>query len=195
MKQLVVFLFSIAMLASCSGPQSKIVVMSSGKVTVAGNVITHEPGTTHNEVVVNTAEKNLVINSGGSEQQVNIPSEGLYIFNLKQDTLIGSYQRTGTEVKQEVITQESLGYRIDSLHMLLQGKNVSEANRNYNIPPNQLVKITNNLNADIIGPFLRVPGSFEAGKDYEIYKFYTAKEIREIIQKLEGMQSVPADDE
>lgn len=189
MKQILTCLIALLILASCSKPGTKVLVMASGKVAVEGNVVTLDPGTTHNEVTFETSEKSITVKGAGNEQQIEIPSNGYFILNLKKDTLVGSYQKTGTESTQEVITQESLAIRIDSLHQLMQGTNVSAEKRNFNIPPNKLVKITDNLEADIIGPYLRVPGSFEAGKEYEIYKFYTNKEVREIADKLSGMIS------
>jgi hypothetical protein len=189
MKQILTGLIAVIILASCSKPATKVLVMASGKVSVEGNVVTLDPGTTHNEATFETSEKSITVKGAGNDQQIAIPSNGYFILNLKKDTLVGSYQKTGTESTQEVITQESLAIRIDSLHQLMQGTNVSAEKRNFNIPPNKLVKITENLQADIIGPYLRVPGSFEAGKEYEIYKFYTNKEVREIADKLSGMLS------
>ncbi len=195
MKKLFFALAGLIYLSACSsGPTSKVVVMASGKVSAEGNVVTLDPGTTHNEISFETSEKSITLKNGENSQQLELPSSGLYILNVKNDTIVGSYQKTGTEVTQEVITQESLAKRIDSLHQLMQGTNVTTANRNYNIPPNRIIKITDNLQADIIGPYLRVPASFEPGKEYEIYKFYTNKEVREIADKLTGMLSKESED-
>ena len=69
----------------------------------------------------------------------------------------------------------------------MQCANVSEANRNFCIPPRQLAKISSNTNAQLIGPYLRMPASFEGGKEHEIYKFSTNKEVQDVITKLSGM--------
>ena len=56
--------------------------------------------------------------------------------------------------------------------------------------PNQLVKISDNTDAKVFGPFTKIPGTIEADKDGkapEIYKFYTNTELRELIEKLKTM--------
>jgi hypothetical protein len=114
--------------------------------------------------------------------------------NLKKDTLVGSYQRVGSENSQQVITQENLKLRIDSLNQLMAGTNTNTSNRNFCIPPNQIAKVSANTNAEIIGPYKTVPGSFAAGKEHEIYKFYTNKEMQEIVGKLSKMvEQAPAE--
>ena len=172
----------------CSeGEQKKVLVMASGKVNINGNVVTLDPGTTHNENEVNVTGDKITVTSPSGSQDFPVTEAGLYILNIKNDTLVGSYQRIGTESSQTVITQENLRTRLDSLNQLLTGTNVNSKNRNYFIPPNQITKITSNAGAQIIGPYKTVPGSFEGGKEHEIYKFYTNKEMHEIVGKLSKM--------
>ena len=192
----ILFASALVILASCGGAKNKVIVMASGDVSAAENTITLEQGSSHNELEVFPTAASLTVKEGDNSRTVELPGNGLFLLNLKQDTLVGSYQRTGTEAGQQTITQEGLVQRIDSLKALAAGSNVSEANRNFNVAPGELVKISDNINAQVIGPFLTVPGSFEAGKEYEIYKFYTMKEMREIIAKLEKMATpVPAEEE
>jgi hypothetical protein len=68
--------------------------------------------------------------------------------------------------------------------MLLKGQGVSEAKRNYSIPPMSVAKITTNVDAEIIGPYRKIPGSFDPSKEHEVYKFFTNKEIADIIEKV-----------
>lgn len=183
-------------LAGCSegGSQKKVLVMVSGKVQIAGNVITLQPGTTHTENIITEVSDKLTIKTPSGSSDVNVPDGGLYILNLKKDTLVGSFQRIGSDNSQQVITQENLKTRIDSLNQLMAGTNVNSANRNYSIPPNQITKISSNTEAQIIGPYKRVPGSFEGGKEHEIYKFYTNKEMQEIVGNLSKMvEPLPAE--
>ena len=151
---------------------------------VSDNVITLEPGTTHNESEMNITAGKVTVNNGSGTADYAVPDAGLYILNIKNDTLVGSYQRIGSDNSQTVITQENLRARLDSLNQLMVGTNANSANRNYFIPPNQISKITANANAQIIGPYRKVPASFEGGKEHEIYKFYTNKEMHEIADKL-----------
>ena len=86
------------------------------------------------------------------------------------------------------LTQEDLVKKIDSLEQLMAGKNISAQSRNFCIAPGTITRISENTQAQIIGPFLKMPSSFEGGKEYEIYKFSTNKEVHELVQKLKALQ-------
>ncbi len=176
------------LLFACSGEDKQVLIMSSGTIKVSGNTVTLEPSTRHNEQKISVSEEklNIVAPEGNSEVSVNSGS-GLYILNLKTDTLVGSYQQIGEQGETEKITQEDLRMRIDSLQQLTKGTNVTSAKRNFFIPPRQVVKISTNGQAQVVGPYLKMPASFEAGKEHEVYKFYTNKEVYEIIDKLKPM--------
>ena len=76
--------------------------------------------------------------------------------------------------------------QLDSLQLLSEGKNVSEKNRNFFILPNQAVKITENTKAMIVGPYHHMTSAETVdGKAPEVYQFYSIKEIREMILKLQ----------
>lgn len=179
----------MALLSACSGGGKKVLIMSSGKVQLNGNTITLQSGSTHTETTLVPSGDNISVVSESGTTDFTVKEPGLYILNLKKDTLVGSYQRTGTDQSQAVITQEDLAGRIDSLTLLMQGANVNEASRNYHIPPFQLSRITNNLEAQIVGPYLKMPGSFDPSREHEVYKFYTNKEMTEIVEKLKPMIS------
>lgn len=191
------FIAALACLAvGCTeGEQKKVLVMASGKVQISDNVITLDPGTTHTENEIVLAGDKVTVKSPAGSTDFNVTETGLYILNIKNDTLVGSFQRIGGDNSQTVITQENLKVRIDSLNQLMAGTNVNSANKNFSIPPNQISKITGNTGAQIIGPYKKVPGSFEGGKEHEIYKFYTNKEMHEIVDKLSKMaEPVPAEE-
>jgi hypothetical protein len=191
MKKLMSFSFiaSVVLLASCSGGSKEVIVMGSGKVTLGDNSITIEPGTRHNEERLRVTADKVTIKGFQGATEVAVPEEGLYILNLKTDTLVGSYQRVVEGMGETRITQEVLKQRVDSLNQLMTGTNVNAANRNFFLPPGQIAKITTNNQAQVIGPYLRMPTSFEGGKDHEIYKFYTNKEVAELVQKLKPVMS------
>lgn len=178
----------LLLLTACGGGGKKVKIMASGKVKVEGNAITLEPGTTHNELDMVVSGDKITVNDGSKTTDFPVAADGLYILNLKNDTIVGCYQHVGVEVNTSKVTQEDLINKIDSLQQLMAGKNVSAANRNFCIAPGSIAKITDNLRADIIGPFLKMPSSFEGGKEYEIYKFSTNKEINELVVKLKGLQ-------
>lgn len=177
-------LFSILLLASCSGAGKKVLIMASGKVTMQGNTVTLEPGTSHTEVTYEPSGDNISIVAPSGNKEVAVKEPGLYILNLKTDTIVGSYQEVGTDNSQKVISQDDLWNRVDSLTKLMSGQNVSAASRNYNIPPMQISRITANTDAEIIGPYRKIPGSFDPSKKHEVYKFSTNKEIQETIDNV-----------
>lgn len=186
MKSFLVLLISIISFSfySCSGDGKKVVVMASGTIKADGSTITLQPGTTHNEQTISPGGDKITVNSPSGSKEFEVKESGLYLLNLKKDTLAGSYQKTGTDNSQIVITQENLWERVDSLTLLMKGQGVSEAKRNYSIPPMSMAKITNNTNAEIVGPYRKLPGSFDPSKEHEVYKFFTNKEISDIIEKV-----------
>lgn len=177
-------LIAIFFLASCSGGGKKVLIMASGKVTLQGNTVTLAPGTSHTEVTYEPTGDNISIVSPSGNKEVAVKEPGLYILNLKADTIVGSYQETGTDNSQKVISEDDVWNRVDSLTKLMSGANVSAASRNYNIPPMEISRITANTDAEIIGPYRKIPGSFDPSKKHEVYKFSTNKEIKEIIDNV-----------
>jgi hypothetical protein len=55
------------------------------------------------------------------------------------------------------------------------------------LPPLSIAHITKNTGAQIIGPYRKVPGSFDPSLEHEVYKFYTTKEVADIIEKVKKM--------
>ena len=193
MKKIIAALSMGLILAACGGTKVKVIVYANGTPTADGSTVNLKSGSGHSVLEMFPPDKTITVKTGeGDPKTFNLDGDGLYILNLKKDTLIGSYQAVGTEVKQEVISQESLQHRIDSLKQLMAGANVSEKNRNYCIAPNQIAKISPNMEAQVVGPFLKMPASF-AG-DVEVYKFYTNKEAQENIDRLQKMVT-PAEEE
>ncbi len=74
---------------------------------------------------------------------------------------------------------------IDSVILLSEGKNASAANRTFYILPNKAAKISDNIEADVVGPYHRMRSvEKKDGKDPEVYHFYSIKEIREKIAEM-----------
>ncbi|RYE52657.1 MAG: hypothetical protein EOP48_16010 [Sphingobacteriales bacterium] len=169
---------------SCSDGGKEVLVMGSGKLTLGENSVTIEPGSRHNEEKLKVTADKITIKGFEGVTEVAIPEAGLYVLNLKKDTLVGSYQRVVEGEGEQRITQDILRSRVDSLNQLMVGANVNATNRNFFLPPGQVARITTNTNAQVIGPYLKMPTTFEGGKDHEIYKFSTNKEINEVIQKI-----------
>ena len=190
MKKLQEFLFGILILfsVSCGGDSKQLLIMASGTFEVSDNTIKLEPGTRHNEQTITLDSDKIKVESGDGTKEISVnEGGGLYILNLKTDTIVGSYQRIGEYTGSEKITQEDLRNRIDSLDQLTKGLNVKKEKRNFFIPPYQVAKISENSKAEVVGPYLKMPESFKPGKEYEMYKFYTNKEVYEIIGKLRPM--------
>jgi len=177
-------------LASCKTHQKKILIYSSGDIKIDNEKnITVSEGTTHQENTIDFSTGDPVllnVQSPSGKFTLEAPEDGLYIANLKNDTVVGSFQRVGA-TNNSKITQEQLRSQLDSLNQLIVGQNISVANKNYFIPPGKIVKINSSGTTKIFGPYTSIPSSFDAGSVSEIYKFYTNKEVREIIDKLTPM--------
>jgi hypothetical protein len=190
-------LFFVAIIASiivtsCAGHHKKILVYASSDIQVDNSQknITVTDGTTHHETELGFSGSDPVtlnIQSPSGKFTLVADGDGLFIANLKNDTVVGSYQRVGT-TSNAVITQDELKRRLDSLQQLVIGQNANAANKNYFIPPNKIEKISSLANAKVFGPYTTIPSSFDAGSVPEIYKSYTNKEVREIISNLSTMQ-------
>ena len=136
MKRIIVFFSTALLLSACSGGGKKIVVMSKGpaEINTSAKTIKVSNNGSHEEktVLINGDKVAIRISAPTGEATVELAENGLYIINAKTDTIIGSYQKyTDPKVAQQVISQESLKQKIDSLQLLSEGKNVSESNRNF----------------------------------------------------------------
>jgi hypothetical protein len=185
------FLTALACGTACKGHEKKIVVYASSNIQIDDTKqhITVSDGTTHHEQELDftTGDPvNIDVQSPVAKVAIIAPDDGLYVLNLKNDTVIGSFQHVGTTGESR-ITQDQLKQKLDSLKKLVMDQNVSEANKNYFIAPGKIVRISSNPKGKVFGPFTTIPGSFDAGSVPEIYKFYTISEVREIIGNLAKM--------
>jgi hypothetical protein len=180
MKKISQLIFIILLfLGACSSHQKKILVYANSKIQVdeTQKNITVTDGTTQveQELNFNTGDAVVLnITSPGGNYKLEATEDGLWLANLKKDTLVGSMQHTG-ETRQTRITQEELKLQLDSLNKLVRGENITAAAKNYF------------TTAKIFGPFTPVPSAFDAGSVPEIYKFYNLSEENEIIRKLTEM--------
>jgi hypothetical protein len=184
-------LATMLLLGACSSHQKKVLLYANSKIQVdeSQKNITVSEGTTQVEQELNfNSGDPVVLNISGPEGKytLEVKEDGLFLANLKNDTVVGSMQHTG-DVKHTRITQEQLQLQLDSLRKLVRGENISAVAKNYFVPPGQMVKISNFTNAKIFGPFQPVPSAFDAGSVPEIYKFYNLSEEKEIIAKLTEM--------
>ena len=191
MKKLLAILCAAILLTAC-GNDKKIVVMSKGpaEINTEAKTIRAKDGSGHEEkeALVSGDKVVFTLSTPAGEAKVQLLKNGLYIINVKNDTIIGSFQQYGDpKLASNLITQVKMKHDLDSLRLLVDGKNVSEANRNFYILPNQATRISDNLEAEVVGPYHRMRSAEKVnGKDPEIYRFYSIKEIREQIAKLEA---------
>ena len=191
MKKIISYCLAFTFLAACSSGHKKIVVYIKGNTTVNedAKTITVSDGSGSDEKVISykTADKvQLQVKGLGDDAAVSIDDNGLYILNAKSDTIIGGYQKySNPKTTQTVKTQDDLKHDIDSLVKLTENKNISAANRNFYVLPKTAVKISDNVDAFVVGPFHRMTSIEKEGdKTPEVYRFYSIKEIRETIAKL-----------
>lgn len=199
MKSSLIAALSIALLAAaCSSgskESKKLVIMSSGKIQAdAANPqnITLEPGNQHNELELTFkggAEKTTItVKSSGGTATYDLTENGIYLLNLKTDTLTGGIVNFSSGGRPNAISHEQLDHIIDSTQKLIAGQNASDANKTYFLAPNSVKKISANANAQLIGPYKGTPGTVQAdaeGKAPEIYKFNTNKQQREELEDLQ----------
>ena len=191
---------SILFLSACKGHEKKVLVYASDKISVDNTrhhiTIANGDGTTHHEQELdfNTGDPvTLDVESPQGKYSVTIPDDGLYIANLKTDTVVGSRQHVGAGEGETHISQDDLKKKLDSLNQLIADQNISEANQNYFIPPGKAVRVSTDTKAKVFGPFTSIPGSFDAGSVPAIYKFYSLKEMRELIANLQKMTGGSSD--
>jgi len=185
-------MFAVIFFAACSpGVQKKVKVMSSGKIQVdeATKTITLTPGTQHNEaeLILSEKDKAVTVKSPEGDNSFEVPEAGLYLLNLKTDTLIGNMVNFGAAGVPASISTEQLEHIIDSTQQLINGQNASDEKKTYFIVPKTIKKLTTNQNAQLINPYNNIPYKVEADKDGkapEIYKFFTAKQKRESLNEL-----------
>ncbi|WP_205508405.1 hypothetical protein [Longitalea arenae] len=185
-------MIAMACFAACSpGVQKKVKVMSSGKIQVdeATKTITLTPGTQHNEadLVLTEKDKGITVKSPEGDQTYEVPDGGVYILNIKTDTLIGNLVNFGDGGAPKSISTEQLEHIIDSTQQLINGQNASDEKKTYFIVPKTIKKLTTNTNAQLINPYKNIPYSVDVDKDGkapEIYKFFTAKQKRESLNEL-----------
>lgn len=176
-------------LTACKSHEKKIIVYASSDITVDDTKqhISVTGGTTHHEQELDFTTGSPVtldVQSPQGKLSISAGDDGLYILNLKSDTVVGSLKHVGTTARDH-LSQDELKHDIDSLRQLSMGQNVSDANRNFFIAPGKMVKVTEETKAKIFGPFTPIPHAFDAGSVPELYKFYDMSEFRELIDNLD----------
>ena len=199
MKKICCFFVLTILLAACGGNNLKrVLVISRGPAAIdkEAKTITVTSGTSSEEQTVDFDTKDkitLQITSQAGKATVDLDSPGYYVVNAKPDTIVGSYQHYGAPpAETNTYTQEFIKHQIDSLQQLIKDSNVSAANRNYFILPNHAVKVTDNTDAFIVGPFHKMTSIQQEGdKEPEVYRFYMVSEIRETIDHLKSLTVAP----
>jgi hypothetical protein len=193
MRKIFVLTILAASMTACSDSTKKMIVLSKGEpeVNTDAKTIKTKDGAGHHEKMVVLGGGTFVfkLSTPAGEADVELKEKGLYVINAKNDTIVGSYQRYIEASKANaVITQEDLARRIDSLSLLVEGKNVSAVNRNFFLPPNSAARISGNVKAEVVGPYHQMRSAEKKdGEEPEIYRFYSTKEIRETIAKLQAL--------
>jgi hypothetical protein len=184
-------MLAVICFAACSpGVEKKVKIMSSGKLTVdpATKVVTQTAGTQHNEeeLILTEKDKGVTVKGPDGEHVYEVPDAGVYVLNLKADTLIGNIVNFG-EGRTTSITTEQLEHIIDSTQQLINGQNASDEKKTYFLVPKTIKKLSSNPNAQVINPYNNIPGSVAVDKDGkapEIFKFFTARQKRESLNEL-----------
>lgn len=190
----IILVACITLINACSsgGNAKKVVVMSSGKMNIDSKnpgTINFEPGGQHNELEIqlSEADKSVTVKSGGSDKVYDVPENGLYLLNLKSDTMIGNLVNLGSTGRAAHITADQLQHIIDSTLDLMHGIGASDEKKTYFLVPNSIKKITPNTNAQLLSPYKLIPNKVEVdekGNPPEMYKFFTNPQKRESVDDL-----------
>ena len=168
--------------------------MANGKMTMdqSKQNIKIEPSNTHTEeeLVFNSGDKiTLNVDGPNGVKTFDVTDDGIYLLNLKLDTLTGGMVKYSTEGRSGSMSREQLDRMIDSTQQLIVGQNVSDEKKNYFIIPWNIKKVSANTTARLIGPYKGIPYKVDedaSGKPVEIYKFFTNKQQRESLNDLLG---------
>lgn len=183
---------------ACSGGANKnekrVVVMASGKLTVTDKTIELDPSMSHNEqdLIFKDDKLTLTVKSiAGTSKTFDLTENGVYVLNLQTDTLTGGMVNYGATGRAGSITAEQRDKIIDSTEQLLLGKNASDANGTYFLPPFTIKKVSAKANTKIIGSFKGIPYSNSAddtGSVPDVIKFSTNKEKRQTLKELDSQK-------
>lgn len=192
------------MLASCTSHTKKVIIYANSKAEIseAAKTITNKDNTGHVDQTYTYSTGDALTFTvqpmEGAAYTIEVPEDGYFIVNTKaKDTIIGGFQKYSTpEEANRMMTQDDLKRNIDSLKQMVAGTNISAANRTFYILPGKAAKITDNVQAEIVGPYHRMTSIAKTGdEEPEVYRFYSISEVRETISKLEkltGAQPAPA---
>ena len=198
-KLLVIIGASICMLGiACSRgagkKQKRVVVMASGKLTVADKTITIDPSRSHNEQELLFPDDKLTLtvkSTDGTNKTFDLTDNAVYVLNLQNDTLTGGLVNYGATGRAGSISAAERDRIIDSTQQLLLGKNVSDEKGTYFLPPFSIKKVSAKMNTKIIGSFKGIPYSNapdESGAVPDVIKFSTNKDKRETLKELDSQK-------
>jgi hypothetical protein len=192
----VIAIAAIFFLAACSsgdkGGGKKLVIWSNGSIqqdAADKTVINFSPSNRHNELEISLTanDKQVTIKSSGGDQTYDLPDGGVYLLNLKVDTIIGSIVTFGTGGQRTNIGADELDFMIDSTQKLMSGEGASDEKKTFNLPPRAIRKITSNTSATLLSPYKNIPYEVtpdEKGNAPEYYKFFTNTQKREALKEL-----------
>src|SRR5215212_6000312 len=104
--------FAMILLAACSSNHvKKVVIMANGKMTIdeSKQNIKLEPSNTHNEeeLVFNSGDKiTLSVDGGKGPKTFDVTDDGVYLLNLKLDTLTGGMVKYSAEGRSGSMSRE-----------------------------------------------------------------------------------------
>jgi len=185
--------FSALGFFACSGGgnnKKRVVIMASGKITVADKIIQLDPSLTHNEQEVVFTDDKLTLtlkSTAGINKTFDLTENGVYLLNLQTDTLIGGIVNYGSMGMPGSITAEEMDHLIDSTQQLMQGLNANDAKNTFYILPMNIKKISVKNNTKVVGSYKGIPYKNEAdsdGKLPDVIKFFSVKQKRETLKDL-----------
>ena len=193
---LVIAIAVTAFFTACSsgekGGGKKLVIWSNGTIEPdAANktIINFQPSNRHNalEIPLTADDKKVTVKTSAGDKTYDLPDDGVYLLNLKVDTVIGSIVSFGANSQRTNIGSDEIDFLIDSTKKLMSGEGASDSKKTYFVPPNSIKKVTVNQSATLLSPYKNIPYQVtpdENGNAPEYYKFFTNTQKRETLKEL-----------
>lgn len=196
MRSTVFFMSIFILMVSCDKPVTKKFMLISNPGTVVdleAKTITITQTTAYEFKEYSLKDEGPVsfsVKTPDGEYKLELPQNGCYLLNTKvNDTIVGSYQDyVAPKQDYTLLSQEVLKQKTDSLIDLMVGKNVSDDKGNYFIPSKTARFITENMDAIFVAPYhSKTTLEVTKGTIPEVYRFYTNKEISEMVAKMKEL--------
>lgn len=199
--RLLISFFAALVLVSCSQKATKkVVLVTKGDINFdsKNNAFEVSDGSSYADTTIPFSSKNAIeigFHVQATGKKFPVDQNGVYLINgTSDDTLIGVRQHYTEHpaLFYDTIKLVMIQHTVDSLKGLIGGVPNKDGS-SFFLLPFTCQKITTNLDAQIVAPYHQMLTLDKVdNKTPEVYCFYSVKEVRENMNRLEQMLKVPA---